>query len=615
MLKKYLFNACTILIFSIICAGHSDCYAQNNNLISTNIKLYAGPGENYKFIGTLSDSEIKKYILIDNNWVEIEYSRGRAYIEINNLKNMDISNIPHVVKEIKAHPSLVNEIYFFHIPYKTTCKVNVYSSPTSNKKLIDSIEKGTTITILRPNANNGNLIYNTFSYIEYNTKHGSIRGYAKKSELDDLNNPLKNFQQIKENNGEFIYKKKSYFSCASTKLTFDQWTIIYSENLIDKKFDILQAITAAISGNTDISIDNKTYLFNPTLDQYCEINTQRGNLAKASSLAIDLIGTINNFIAGGNKNLVIHVDLEKYNDEGRIRILTGTPIEKGFSGQTISLSQLIARNDQTKLLGENIKEANEFCRAIYQDIKGEKNCDLYMTFSKEYSKYPYGYNVVFDNNGNCFLRPIIHQGTKFIIYQNKKPIRDLTPLISMLYIPVKNDDAFRIINVLAKNKIYFKNYKNKDLVQIVLNGTINELQQAFDINTDIDYTSKKIAAHVALLYSKNDFLEEFLKRGIFPNSSNFLTLNHIKEINEPTTEKIAKKIEELETEWAEGDVEGDCASLDSNSIIFDVSANQLELILKYNKEMCSGELMCGATTLQMISSDNKLKRAYYRACR
>ena len=55
MLKKYLFNACTILIFSIICAGHSDCYAQNNNLISTNIKLYAGPGENYKFIGTLSD--------------------------------------------------------------------------------------------------------------------------------------------------------------------------------------------------------------------------------------------------------------------------------------------------------------------------------------------------------------------------------------------------------------------------------------------------------------------------------------------------------------------------------------------------------------------------------
>ena len=610
----YLFNIFIMcIIFSLYTNDYS--HAQNNEKISqTNyVKLYAGPGEKYKFIAHLSDKNIKEYIKLENDWIEIEYIYGRAYVNKKEVKNIDISSIPYITRNITTSPKTGKEIYFFNIPYTTTNELKIYSSPQTNNRIIDKLDKGISITILQPNVEpDEKLKFNNFSYIEYNCNGYLSRGYVKNRELQDLDNPLKNFDKIKKNNGEFIYKKESFFSSSGQKLSFNKWKQIYSNNLVDKKFDYVQALTGALSGNTDYDPVKKIELLDTFHDKYVELDINMGKLKQRGCIFLDLLGMVNNFIEEGNKNLLIHVELEQYSKEGRIRILFGAPIEKGHAGQTIYLSTLIVNADHTKALGTHKKEADEFCRSIYQSIKGEDKCDIRMKFSKNISNTQYGYNIIFDNKGNCYLNPIIHTGTEFKIYQKDKYIADIAPLIASLHIPLNKNDTMRIINLLAKNEIYYKNFKHRDLVQIVVNGTIEELKFALDTSKNYD---KDIAAHVALLYSKNDFLEEFLRRDIFPNACNFLTLNHIKEINEPTTEKIAKKIEELESDWADGGVEGDCATLDPYSIIFEASPKQLELILTYNKNMCSGELMCGATTLQLIGDDKRLKRAYVKACR
>lgn len=182
-----------------------------------------------------------------------------------------------------------------------------------------------------------------------------------------------------------------------------------------------------------------------------------------------------------------------------------------------------------------------------------------------------------------------------------------------------------IDKILAlKNKYFSKKLANDliptteqnkvDLISMVTQGTIKDLK-TYISSTKINKNDAEIAAQVALLLQKNKMLEVLLKEDIFPCAEPLLSKEDLLSIKSLDLPSVKAKIEEIRTQWEQDGSEGDCASLDPNSIIFEADAEQLELILRNNQWMCSDEiLMCGATTKQLISSNSEKEDAYYRGC-
>ena len=200
-------------------------------------------------------------------------------------------------------------------------------------------------------------------------------------------------------------------------------------------------------------------------------------------------------------------------------------------------------------------------------------------------------------------------------------------------------DLFEVLNFLNPVYIYYDNIdeilnlKNKyfsqkvvndltpstaqnkvDLISLITQGTVKDFK-TYIKSIKLNKNDAKIAAQVALLLKKNKILEILLKEDIFPCAEPLLSKKDLLALQPLDLPSVKAKIEEIRTQWEQDGAEGDCASLDPNSIIFEADAEQLELILRNNQWMCTDEiLMCGATTKQLISSNSEKENAYYRGC-
>lgn len=153
-----------------------------------------------------------------------------------------------------------------------------------------------------------------------------------------------------------------------------------------------------------------------------------------------------------------------------------------------------------------------------------------------------------------------------------------------------------------------------DIVEIVIRGTVKDLKK-YIVANKISNEDGRIAAQVALLLNKNGMLEILLRKDFFPCEEPLLSKENVIKLEEINLQTVKREINDVRDAWADSGVEGDCASMDPNSIIFSADSEQFEMILQHNKWMCGEKiLMCGATTYQLISSEEKKKNAYKNVC-
>ena len=121
-------------------------YALGEN---TEIEMYSGPGENYCYIGTLSESKINSIVREERGWFEIEYNYNRMYAEKKKLHTFDESSLPLVSTTELYGPGLRPvQIFFKDFEYELTCNAPIYSGPYSSANLITELPAGTIISIL-----------------------------------------------------------------------------------------------------------------------------------------------------------------------------------------------------------------------------------------------------------------------------------------------------------------------------------------------------------------------------------------------------------------------------------------------------------------------------------
>ena len=425
-------------------------------LNANEVNIYAGPGENYQFVGMIEESEIREYIREENNWIEVEYQNRRAYVRESSLTNLEISLLPYVASAPVIGPTQRPYVVFFsNLERKLTCETPIQSGPGSSYAKIDTLESGATLKILYENQSSTNININPFLLVEYQTSEGLKRGYAERNTVLDVHNPLRGFDNIKENNSAFDYHGNTYYSTAAYPYSLDGWTTQYSDSLVDYQFDLLAAITGAISSNdNDIDLVEEVWLYNSKADANVAVNkTTIGN----ANAFIDLFGIVNAALTSGNQNMAIKVDLETYEDEGRLIIRGGTPFESQHAGKkNLSLSSLIAQSGSALAVLESDKRVDELIRSICPEITGDAQCTLLLTFSDDFTDNPYGYYFVIDKSGRVYSQIIIHPGTQFNVYQNGQLITDIAPRLSRTLMELDTERGNRIIEILSDNGIIQK---------------------------------------------------------------------------------------------------------------------------------------------------------------
>lgn len=431
--------------------------------ISTDqISLYAGPGKNYQYLGTIEVNRINKYICEESNWIEIEYNNRWAYVQKNTLTSLDVSSLPLVTKEDISGPTLRPYwIFFSGLEIELTCETLVRGGPGSSYAAIETLPVGTVVTILTEDNDTG-ININPYLLVEYKTYDGLKRGYAQRNTVLDVNNPLKGFDAVKKNNARFEYQGRSYYSTAAYHNALDGWMTKHSASYTDKHFDWLAAVVGVISSNSGEeqaskkTLEKETWLYNSKANTNIAVNTQNnGAFFTVGGAVIDLVGIANAALENGNDDLTVHVDLETYQNEGRIIIRGGTPFEAPYYGKTVSLSSLIAKNSAPALV-ESGKRADEMIRSICPELLGADRYSMEITFSGDFSDNPYGCYFIVGRDGTVYEQLIVHSGTHFNIYQSGKFVADIAPRISGMLMQLNEEDASRILNLLNEHGFSIK---------------------------------------------------------------------------------------------------------------------------------------------------------------
>lgn len=419
------------------------------------LTLYAGPGTDYVSLGSIQENEIDAYILEEGSWIEIDYGSGYGYVQEDSLEDFDKSNLPYVSQEIIVGPTQrPYVVYYDNLSLTLTDEVDVYSGASSAFGIRDTLEEGTQVSVLHEVVGDGivNSI-NPIILIEYNGADGKFRGYALRNALLDVDNPLRGFDEVKQNNAAFTYNGETYYSTAAYPTALDGWRSVYSESLTQIRFNWLSAVTGAIASNdSDNVLENETWLYDAKANAVVKTDTSSTS-KETFDTTMDVFGMVNAALSSGNESIALRVDLETCEEEGRMLIRGGTPFETPKAGKTnISLSSMIAKGGALDLVTCN-QQADEMIRALCPEITGSESCSMLMTFSKDFSDNPYGYSYIIGANGKVYAQLIIHSGTRFLVYQGGELVGDLAPRLAGMMMEVNEETASRILEVLAENGI------------------------------------------------------------------------------------------------------------------------------------------------------------------
>lgn len=433
------------------------CTVDQMQIGETELAIYAGPGTDYVSLGSIQTDEIEAYILEEGNWIEIDYGQGYGYVQEDSITDLDKTSLPYVSQMAVVGPTQRPYVlYFDDLTFALTDEVDVYSGADSDFGVRDTLEIGDKVTVLLEVDGDGAAgPVNPFVLIEYDGEKGKSRGYALRNLLLDVDNPLRGFDEVKQNNSAFTYDGKTYYSTSAFPNALDGWASDYSESLTQIRFNFINAVTGAIASNdgSDTVLKNELWLYDAKANAAVKTDVS-SSYKNVGDAFMNVVGMINAAAAAGNESIALKVDLETCGDEGRMLIRGGTPFESSKAGKTnISLASLIAQSGSAMDVVTSADQADKMIRALCPEITGSEKCSMSMTFSDEFSDNPYGYYYIIGADGAAYAQLIIHPGTQFLVYQGTELIGDLAPRLSGTMMELDGETTDRILEVLAENGI------------------------------------------------------------------------------------------------------------------------------------------------------------------
>ena len=382
----------------------------------------------------------------------------QGYIHKDSLNKKLDSSIPIVYNTtvIDQNLTLNPKIYNLNIEYKLTDDIILYygiSNSNKNFDIITTITKDTIVKLLHRTP----LTFANYYQIEVTTSSGKIRGYAWENQIMDWDNPIKNFEKIKNSNLALTYENNVYYSAFGKYMPNipNNWHLVSEFTLTKTNIDWLAGFTSMIASNTDdITLVQKPGLLDVKTGVYSELDDSRAQ--QKFDRAADALGLINAFLEGANKSFFIDIQLQSYKNERKIVILTGSPIEAPLAGKkNVHLSDLILQNKGNGVFFQKEKLADEAIRNMFPQLTGKDQYSMVMNFSNDFKNNPYGYEIIIDKNQHLYASPIIHNGTSFEVYYQGKVVLDASIALGTSLIELDPDTSNEILQLLKSNGFSF----------------------------------------------------------------------------------------------------------------------------------------------------------------
>ncbi len=418
------------------------------------IALFAGLGEDYYEYGTVNKTDIKKVLKIEGEWAEVQLLKQRAYIKKDDIGELCTNDIPRVVyklsfnQTVKQYPT----VYCYNTEIVLFDDVKLYNDVKGNS--IGEINAGEKVKVLFKEKS-GIVTYNQIEAIINGKKY---RYYTNHMDLFSLDNPLLNFEKVKETNAVLSYKGENYYSTSgeNTQLPRD-WKVKEEFAIGQTEYDIWAGIVNVIASNdvNDEAMDAAAGFIDIDEREFINSNIK----SKAGSNLISFVdfffnGTLN-FLQGAQKTTVLKIQLKECSGEQKIVIKTGTPIESTYAGKTMSLEELIVNyNNTAATMINSSKIADEMIRSIYPSYDKNKKYHMQITFAKDTDGY--GYYIVIDKDYKVYVVPIVHKGTSMAIYSDGQLVYDAAFDLASCMLQVDDGSAQKILQLLEENGITIK---------------------------------------------------------------------------------------------------------------------------------------------------------------
>ena len=418
------------------------------------IALFAGPGEDYYVYGTVNKVDIKKVLKIEGEWAEVQLLNRRAYVRRDDIAELCTNEIPRVVyklsfdQNVKLYPT----VYCYNTEIVLYDDVKLYNDVKGNS--VGEIDAGEKVKVLFKEKS-GIVTYNQ---IEVTIDEKKYRYYANHMDLFSLDNPLVNFEKVKETSAVLSYEGEDYYSTSgeNTQLPRD-WKVKEEFSISKTEWDIWAGIVGVIASNdvNDEAMDAAAGLINVEEREFINSNVKSNTGSNMVSF-IDFFfnGTLN-FLKEAQKTTILQIQLKECGGEQKIVIKTGTPIEQKYAGKKMSLEELIVNHNNTAATMINSsKKANEIIKSIYPKYDKNKKYHMQMTFAKNTDGY--GYYIVIDKDYKVYAVPIVHEGTSMAIYSDGQLVYDAAYDLASCMIQVDEESAQKILQLMEENGITIK---------------------------------------------------------------------------------------------------------------------------------------------------------------
>lgn len=441
-----------------------DTAAQTSTSISDvveQVAVYAGPGTDYLSLGTIDKNKIKRAIKIESDWVEIEYEETRGYVpqkEVSELCTEDILRLVDKLEEdTQSYP------IYEKINTKATLfdKALVYDAP--NKNSTSELDAGETVTVIFPEISPIDM----YVQIELDQNGTKRRCYVTMLELLSMKHPLLNFDSVKETNAVLSYDGVAcYSSSGEAGSTPDDWKKTKEISIDEPNFHTPVGITSIIksynvndavtAGKFGLRIPEDLQLKNASAK-----NTVSSNMERVVEY---LFQNELPLTQASETNLALTVELQTYQNENKIVLKAGKPMESFFDQKTILLRERIA--DQMNLTAdEAAKKEDTLIKSMYPRLEQNETYHMEISFSDELNETDKGYYLVIDKELHVYALPIIHGGTRFGVNvgetsgENATYGEDATWDFAACMMQLDDESAASILKLLTQNGFEIQGFK------------------------------------------------------------------------------------------------------------------------------------------------------------
>ena len=440
------------------------------------IEIYAGPGSDYYYEGKIHYKDVRGIVLEDHEWLEVKYNNNQhGYIQRDMLENEDLSDVPLLVDTIPVTVGGRKYLETADFQYRLSGDIDLFEDTDALNKLT-MVEKGNVITIVAPmplkenkyQMKGGSEQEISYWLVEAITERGKERAYVGARDLFDLDNPLRDFSSVKENNLKLKLGNDTYYSASDNDYFKDDWETIKEFPLTHTEWNFWEGFLSVIT-SSDISLEdidtavvNGTKTEMPTLSKgkrtYTNTYTSLGEAGPISpdtaSALLWLVENALTFLNESKQTQSFNVSLQQCKGENRLVIHTGVPIESmqegRYYGKDFSLLELLLDKGYTLLTAADA--ADKYIRDLDSSFNGDKKYSMSIHFARQGKEdSPYGMRIIIDKEGNAYGSIILHQGTYFRITYDNKVVKDITKDIEATLFQFDNNTTNILLELLEKS--------------------------------------------------------------------------------------------------------------------------------------------------------------------